>query len=568
MNRVRKGICASDGLAYGPIFKFERRELRIPKGIVKGEKAESEIVVFRESLQGTMEFLQKKIEEGSKQSDIFVAHIGMLEDPFFVETVEQKILGEGKNAAWSMEETGEELALMMEAIDDPYLRERASDYRDLKMQLLHRILNIPISDFSEMKSPAIIAARDLTPSDTALMDPQMVLGIITDLGGKTSHTSIIAQTLDIPAMVGMKDIFDELKEGQLVLVDTDQEEVILDPDPAQVQLFTQRMENWKKEKKRVEQRRFEEAITLDGKRIDVFCNIGNLEDLEVGLQLGADGVGLFRTEFLYMRGSQFPTEEEQFEVYKKAAEMLEGKALTIRTLDIGGDKELPYFQFPEEENPFLGWRALRICFDMPEVFQTQLRAILRASAFGKVLILLPMVISVQEIIRTREILEEMKDRLKEEDIPFDTSIELGIMIETPASVLMADELIRYVDYFSIGTNDLTQYLLAVDRGNQNIAHLYDSYHPAVLRSIKRVIDASHRQGKWTGMCGGFAADPKATRLLLGLGLDEFSVASANCARTKDIIRSADQKKWQPLAEEILTGESSKMIKEQLALHQD
>ncbi|MDO5718379.1 MAG: phosphoenolpyruvate--protein phosphotransferase [Tissierellia bacterium] len=558
-----KGIVASDGIAIGPVYKFEKVELEIPQDKIEDDKVEEQLELFNNSVKSYINFLQEKINEKGSQSEIFEAHIGMLEDPFLIESTENRIKDEKMNAAMALDATANEFIAMMSSLDDEYLKERADDYKDIRVQILNRILGLKSADLSLMKKEGIIVAKDLTPSDTSTMNADLVNGIVTDFGGKTAHTSIIAQTLGIPALVGMQDAFDKLENGQTVIIDTENGVLIVEPDDELLAKYKEKYEKLEKEQKILEENMFKKAITEDGKEIDVFCNIGNIGDLDLGLSQGAEGVGLFRTEFLYMDNDKFPTEEEQFEVYKDAAEKLEGKALTIRTLDIGGDKELSYFEFPKEDNPFLGWRALRICFDMPEVFKTQLRAILRASAYGKVLILLPMVISVSEVEKSVEIIEECKAELKKEGLEFDENIEVGIMIETPASVLIADELIEKVDYFSIGTNDLTQYLLAVDRGNQKIADLYNSYHPAVLRSIKRVIDASHKVGKWTGMCGGFASDTKATKLLLGLGLDEFSVVSGNIAKIKDNIRNTSMEEAEKFADKILNIDSAEKIENSL-----
>lgn len=559
--RIVKGIVASEGIAIGKVYKFEKVNLQVPTHTIDDNETVSEIDKFKESIDSYIGYLNLKIETNLSQSEIFMAHIGMLEDPFLIETTENKIKDEKMNAAMALKATADEIISMMESLEDPYLKERAADYKDIKTQLLHRILGIEVPDLSNMTERAIIVAEDLSPSDTSTMNVDLVEGIVTDLGGKTAHTSIIAQTLGIPALVGLGSISNKLNNGQDIIVDTDKSILIIDPSDETKSFYLKKAELMKEEKARLEKYMFQEAITTDGKDIEVFCNIGNLSDLELGISQGAEGVGLFRTEFLYMESTSFPDEQSQYEVYKSAAEMLKGKPLTIRTLDIGGDKGLPYFEFPNEDNPFLGWRALRICFDMPEVFKTQLRAILRASAHGKVLILLPMVISVDEIKEAKKYIEECKAELKSENIAFDEKIEVGIMIETPASVIVAEDLIKYVDFFSIGTNDLTQYMLAADRGNQKVSNLYNSYNPVVLRSIKRVIQASHDAGKWTGMCGGFASDTKATKLLLGLGLDEFSAVAGNIAKIKDVIRKNSIEESKKYADHILSLESTSEIEE-------
>ena len=398
------------------------------------------------------------------------------------------------------------------------------------------------------------------------MNKENVIGFATDLGGKTSHTSIIAQTLDIPALVGMQDISSKVKGGEKAIIDGDEGIIILDPSDDLIAEYEIKVKEQKEKRERLQEVKDKEAITNDGKKVEVSANIGNIEDLKIAINNGCDGVGLFRTELLYMESDHFPTEEEQFEVYKEATQMLGEKPLIIRTLDIGGDKGLDYFNFPVEDNPFLGYRAIRLCLDREDIFITQLKALMRASAFGNLKIMIPMIINITEFKRTLELIDEIKKEFDENGVDYNKDLEVGIMIETPASVFMADKFIKYVDFFSIGTNDLSQYTLAVDRGNENISELYSNYNPAVLRAIKRVIDESHKAGKWTGMCGQFASDTQATKLLLGLGLDEFSASSAKIAEVKDTIIKSSQKEEEEFANALLDIESPEEVEEKVKKH--
>lgn len=563
MNEIKKGIIASEGIALGKVLLLEKIEIEIPNEKVNEDKIEKEIEKFTKSLEEYSNDLKNAKVETETQQEVINAHIGMLEDPFLEESVIGKIKNDKNYALKALSDSISEMVIMMESLDDPYMRERASDYKDIGQRLLYKISKIEPKNLSELSDDFIIVSEELTPSDTSTMDKEKVLGFAMDFGGKTAHTSIIAQTLGIPALVGMKDISKSVKDGDYIILDAIKGDIYINPEKETIDKYLKLKEKLDIEKQRLEKIKFEKAITKDGRRVEVACNIGNISDLDLGLEMGAEGVGLFRTEFLYMENTHFPTEEEQFEVYREAAEKLEGKPLIIRTLDIGGDKALPYYEFPKEENPFLGWRALRISFDLPEVFDAQLRAILRASAFGKIRILLPMVISVEEIIKVKEILERLKNDLRREKIKFDEDIEIGIMVETPASAIVAEDLIKYVDYFSIGTNDLTQYVLAADRGNEKISKLYNTYNPAVIRMIKKVIDDSHKAGKWTGMCGGFAGDPKATKLLLGLGLDEFSGAASSLPKVKDIIRNTSFEEAEKYAVDILNTEKTSEIVEKI-----
>lgn len=565
MANTLKGIVASEGVVLGRAYLFIKDKLEVSNKKIDENEIPEEKNKFTDALDDYREYLSNLETDTDAQRNVVEAHIGMLDDPYLIDTVNGKI-DEGENVESALVNSISEMVATIEGLDDPYLKERAVDYKDIGDRLLHILKGVKPQKLFPLPKDSIIVAQELTPTDTSVMDRDNVIGFCMDLGGKTAHTSIIAQTLGIPALVGMKNVTKVVKDGDLIIIDDNRGELIVNPDEKTVEEYKKLIQEQKEEKERLEKYKNEDSITPDGKKVEVAVNIGNIEDLEDGIEKGASSVGLFRTEFLYMGNTHFPTEEEQFNVYKRAAELLKGNTLIIRTLDIGGDKSLSYFEFPQEDNPFLGWRALRICFDMCDVFETQLRAILRASKHGDVKILLPMVISVDEIIKFNEILEKVKSDLRKRQEDFNEDIEVGIMVETPASSIIADDLIKHVDFFSIGTNDLTQYVLAVDRGNEKISNLYSTYNKAVLRMIKRVIDISHEHGKWTGMCGGFAGDPSATKMLLGMGLDEFSVPGPKVAKIKDIIRNTSLKEAEEFSNEILslttTEEIEKRIKKE------
>ena len=561
MNTKYEGIKASSGLAIGTIYLFNRQEVAIDQTKISENMVEEEKTRIQNALGSYLEELSDTNGANEAQINIANAHKELLQDPYFSDTIESKIANELKNSELALNETIDEMVEIMSQIDDEYLKERASDYKDIGYQLMYKLKGIKPKDLSLIEPNSIVISKELTPSDTSNMNKDNVVGFATDLGGKTSHTSIIAQTLDMPALVGMKDISTKIKGGEKAIIDGNEGFIIIDPSDELVSEYESKIKEQKEKKERLSLIKDKEAVTKDNRHVEVSANIGNIEDLKIAIENGCDGVGLFRTEFLYMENDHFPTEEEQFAVYKEATEMLGDKPLIIRTLDIGGDKGLDYFEFPVEDNPFLGYRAIRLCLDREDIFITQLKALVRASAYGNLKIMIPMVISVAEIKRSLELIEQIKEEFDKEGIAYNKDLDVGIMVETPASVFMADKLIKYVDFFSIGTNDLSQYTLAVDRGNEFISELYSNYNPAVLRAIKHVIDTSHKAGKWTGMCGQFASDTFATELLLGLGLDEFSSASAKVAEIKDIIINSSFKECEDFANGLLNLESPEKVEE-------
>ena len=563
MNTKYEGIKASSGPAIGTIYLFNRQEVAVDQNKISENMVEEEKTRIHNALDSYLDELSDTNGANEAQINIANAHKELLQDPYFSDTIESKIFNEFKNSELALNETINEMVEIMSQIDDEYLKERASDYKDIGYQLMFKLKGIKPKDLSLIEPNSIVISKELTPSDTSNMNKDNVVGFATDLGGKTSHTSIIAQTLDMPALVGMKDISTKIEGGEKAIIDGNEGFIIIDPSDELISEYESKIKEQKEKKERLSSIKDKEAVTKDNRHVEVSANIGNIEDLKIAIENGCDGVGLFRTEFLYMENDHFPTEEEQFDVYKEATEMLGEKPLIIRTLDIGGDKGLDYFEFPIEDNPFLGYRAIRLCLDREDIFITQLKALVRASAFGNLKIMIPMVISVSEIKRSLELIEQIKEEFDKEGIAYNKDLDVGIMVETPASVFMADKLIKYVDFFSIGTNDLSQYTLAVDRGNEFISELYSNYNPAVLRAIKHVIDTSHKAGKWTGMCGQFASDTFATELLLGLGLDEFSSASAKVAEIKDIIINSSFKECEYFSNRLLDLEGPEEVEEEI-----
>ena len=565
MSEKYKGLIASSGVAIGNLYLFTRDKVVISDNKIGENDTKEEFAKVKKAIDDYIQDLAKLKGASEAQSNIAKAHTELLSDPYFTDTIESKITNELKNSEMALDETIKEMVEIMSQIDDDYLRERASDYQDIGFQVMYKLKGITPKTLSNLDKGSIVISKELTPSDTSNMNKEAVVGFATDLGGKTSHTSIIAQTLDIPALVGMGDISKNVKGGEKAILDGNEGILIVNPSDEEISKYELLIKEQKEKKERLKEIKDKEAISTDGKKIEVSANIGNIEDLKLAIENGCDGVGLFRTEFLYMQNSDFPSEESQFEVYKEATQMLGDKPLIIRTLDIGGDKGLDYFEFPKEDNPFLGYRAIRLCLDKKEMFKDQLKALVRASAFGNLKIMIPFVVNIDELKEARNLIEKIKEELDEKGIAYNKELDVGIMVETSSSIIMADKFIKYADFFSIGTNDLTQYTLAVDRGNEHIADYYSNFNPAVLRAIKHVIDVSHKAGKWTGMCGAFASDTQATKLLLGLGLDEFSGSSAKIAEIKDTILTSSQEEEAKFAEKVLdcelTEEVENLVKE-------
>lgn len=550
------GILVSPGIAFGKALLLKDDEIVINRKKISADQVEKEIELFltgRAKASQQLEAIKQKAAEtlGPEKEAIFEGHIMLLEDEEFEQEIISLIKDEHASADAAAFSVIETQAKALEELDDEYLKERAADMRDIGKRLLKNILGMHIVDLGDIQDEVILIAKDLTPSETAQLNLNKVLGFITDIGGRTSHTSIMARSLELPAIVGTTDATQKIKNGDFVILDGVNNKIYLNPDQATIDQLKAVQEQYNTEKYELAKLKDLPAITLDGHEVEVCANIGTVRDIAGAERNGAEGVGLYRTEFLFMDRDALPTEEEQFQAYKAVAEAMGAQAVIVRTMDIGGDKDLPYMNLPKEENPFLGWRAIRICLDRKEILHAQLRAILRASAFGKLRIMFPMIISVEEVRTLKAELEMLKSQLRAENKVFDETIEVGVMVETPAAAAIAHHLAKEVDFFSIGTNDLTQYTLAVDRGNELISHLYNPMSPAVLTLIKQVIDASHAEGKWTGMCGELAGDERATLLLLGMGLDEFSMSAISIPRIKKIIRNANYEDAKALAEQAL-----------------
>ena len=532
MKKLTVEKTASDGIAEGKVYLHRELDLTPSVRIVTEEEMDEEEDRFLQAKKQVLADLEKLAEK----NEIFQAHAVMADDFTLQEGVVSKIRAEKCNAELALDQTVQEIAAIFEAMDDEYIKERAADVKDVAKRLMAALKGEKLSDFSSIAEPVILVARDLYPSDTATLDLNYVKGFITQEGGVTSHVSIMAKGAGLPALVGAAGILEMVHEDAYICMDAKTGEIVIDPDEKTRNAFGEKAEEYRKRKELYATVSELPACTKDGRKVKICANVGNLEDVKTAVERHVDGIGLFRSEFLYMENDHFPTEEEQFQVYSEAARLCPSE-LTIRTLDIGGDKSLSYYEFEKEENPFLGWRAIRISLKMKEMFKTQLRAILRASAYGHIRIMFPMIISLEELREAKNLVEECKKELKQEKKTFDDAIELGMMMETPASVLLADEFAREADFFSIGTNDLTQYLLAVDRGNKKISEMYNSYHPAVLRALAHIIYAGHRSKITVGMCGEFASDERATELLLGMGLDEFSMSSGEASKIKYSIRN-------------------------------
>jgi len=522
MEQIHVDKTASRGIAAALVYRYLEPDLMPDTQRITKEQVSEEKKKFDSARSAVI----RELEELAAGNEIFAAHLEIAGDFTLQDAVENKIAEEGKNAQMALQESIDEIAAIFEAMDDAYMKERGADIKDIGKRLMAKLKGVKRPDLGDIRSEVIVTAKDLYPSDTVKLNPAFVKGIITEEGGITSHVSIIAKSMNIPTLVGVKGILAKLKEDCMVCMDAGQGIIVIDPDEKVRREYKEKEEAYDQERARLVSLRNRPAVTKEGKRISLCANVGNVEDIRNALPMNIDGVGLFRSEFLYMENDHFPTEEEQYQVYKEAAQLIPDE-LTIRTLDIGGDKELSYFEFEKEENPFLGWRAIRISLDMKEMFKEQIRAILRASAFGHVRIMFPMIISLEELRAAKEIVEECKQEMDTEGVEYDRNIECGMMMETPASVLLAEEFAKEADFFSIGTNDLTQYLLAVDRGNKKIADRYSYFHPAVVRAIGQIIKAGHKEGIKVGMCGEMAGDSSAVPILLELGLDEFSMSAGS-----------------------------------------
>lgn len=559
-----RGIGASAGIAIAKAYRLEEPDLTVSKKEVADKTAE--VLRFDEAIQKSKSELEKIKEHafrelGADKAEIFEAHILVLSDPELLNPVKDKISSEAVNAEFAMKETADMFVSMFESMDNEYMKERAADIRDVTKRVIGHLLGVEIPNPSMISEEVIIVAEDLTPSDTAQLNRQYVLGFTTDIGGRTSHSAIMARSMEIPAVVGTKTATSDIKNGDIVIVDGIDGDVIVNPSEDVIAGFEKKKAQYEVQKAEWAKLVNEETVTKDGQHVELAANIGTPDDVRGVLENGGEAVGLYRTEFLYMGRDQLPTEDEQFEAYKAVLERMEGKPVVVRTLDIGGDKELPYLNLPKEMNPFLGFRAIRLCLEEQEIFRTQLRALLRASTFGNLKIMFPMIAVVDEFRQAKAILLEEKAKLVSEGADVSENIEIGMMVEIPSTAVLADQFAKDVDFFSIGTNDLIQYTMAADRMNERVSYLYQPYNPAILRLVTLVIEAAHKEGKWVGMCGEMAGDPLAIPVLLGLGLDEFSMSATSILPARSLIKNLSKEEAASFKEEILSMSTTEEVVE-------
>ncbi|CUN13879.1 MAG: phosphoenolpyruvate--protein phosphotransferase [Turicibacter sanguinis] len=549
-----KGIAASNGIAIAKAFKLIEPELTVVKSTVTDIEAEVEL--YKSALVKTTEDLQKiKVKAAQNLSEeeaaVFDAHINMANDPELLSQTTDKIKSESVNAPYAFDEVSNMFIMMFESMDNEYFRERAADIKDIKKRILAHLLGVKVNDPSTIDEQVVIIAEDLTPSDTAQLDRNFVKGFATNIGGRTSHSAIMARSLEIPAVVGTKTILEDVKDGDMIILDGLEGNVIINPTAEQIAHYEEVAKAYDAQKAEWAKLKNEATVSKDGQHVELAANIGTPKDVEGVLANGGEAVGLYRTEFLYMGRDNFPTEDEQFEAYKAVLEAMGEKPVVVRTLDIGGDKELPYLHLPKEMNPFLGYRAVRLCLDDTDLFRTQLRALLRASSYGKLRIMFPMIATLNEFRAAKALLLEEKANLIAEGVTVSEEIEVGMMVEIPSAAVLADQFAKEVDFFSIGTNDLIQYTMAADRMNEKVSYLYQPYNPSILRLVKMVIDAAHKEGKWTGMCGEMAGDQTAIPLLLGLGLDEFSMSATSILPARSLISKLSKAEMAELAQKAL-----------------
>lgn len=557
-----QGIAASPGIAIAKAYVMKERTFEITRK--QDIAVEQEIVRLQKAIQQSgvelEQIYQSTLAElGEDQAAIFEGHLFVLQDPEWFRSIEEKIAKESVNAEFALDQVTKGLIQLFGSMKNEYMKERAIDIQDVSRRVMGHLLGISGQIDLQFKEPVIVIAHDLTPSDTAGLDTEYVVGIAADIGGRTSHSAIMARSMGIPAVVGLKDITQRVTDQTIVIIDGLDGKVIVNPSPEQLAHYEKKQNAYHSKREALTKLVDEPTVMADGRRVELAANIGSPDDLEGALRNGAEGIGLFRSEFLYMNRETMPDEEEQFQAYRKVAEGMDGKPVIIRTLDIGGDKELPYLPLPKEQNPFLGYRAIRLCLDRQDMFKIQLRAILRASHYGMIKIMYPMISTLAELRQANQVLAVVKEELIRENIAFNPDIQVGIMIEIPAAALAADTLAKEADFFSIGTNDLIQYTMACDRMNEKISYLYQPFHPSVLRLIRMVAEAAHKQKKWVGMCGEMAADKTAVPLLMGLGLDELSMSASSILPVRQMLRHLNYEQMKGLAGRALELESSEEI---------
>ncbi|NVY96798.1 phosphoenolpyruvate--protein phosphotransferase [Lactobacillus sp. DCY120] len=555
MTKTLKGIAASDGFATAPAYLLVEPDLSFKKTSITDVAAE--VQRLQAALKQSDEELTTirdlaKESLGEEEAQVFDAHKMILADPEFTGAVETQIKDQAVNAEQALKDVLDNFIAMFEAMtDNKYMQERAADVRDVTKRVLSHLLGVELPSPALIDHEVIVVAHDLTPSDTAQLNKKYVKAFVTDLGGRTAHSAIMARSLEIPAIVGTDTITTDVQAGQTLIVDGVHGDAVIEPTNTDIEHYQKLAQDYAQEAAEWAKLKDAASITADGKHFDIAANIGTPKDLDGVTANGAEAIGLYRTEFLYMDSAELPSEDDQFEAYKEVLEGMQGKPVVVRTMDIGGDKHLPYLPLPEEMNPFLGYRAIRISLDRQDIFRTQLRALLRASAFGKLRIMFPMIATVQEFRQAKAVLDEEKAQLQAQGVALGDDLQVGIMIEIPAAAVLADQLAKEVDFFSIGTNDLIQYTMAADRGNEHVSYLYQPYNPSILRLIKHVIDSAHQSGKWVGMCGEAAGDSTMVPLLLGMGLDEYSMSATSILRVRSLMKHLDTTELQDLVQQAL-----------------
>lgn len=544
-----KGIAASSGITIAKAYKLETPQITIEK---KDSNPQEEIEKFKNALAASRKDIETIKERATgklsdEELEIFDAHLMVVDDPAMSDEVISMIENEKVNAEYALDAVSNNYISMFESLDDEYMRERAADIKDVTTRIKYHILGVDVADLSLIDQEVIVVAHDLTPSDTAQLDKKFTKGFATEIGGRTSHSAIMARSLEIPAVVGIASVMSEVKHGDLLILDALKGQLIVNPDEKTIEQYQEKAEKYQKEVAALKVLKDKETITTDGHKVEIVGNIGTPDDVAGVIDNGGEGVGLYRTEFLYMNSTELPTEQQQFEAYKKVLVAMNGKPVVVRTLDIGGDKKLPYLPIDPEMNPFLGYRAIRLCLDRKDIFRTQLRALLRASAYGKLRIMFPMIATIDEFVSAKALLEEEKEKLVKEGVEVGQDLQVGMMVEIPAAAVLADEFAKYADFFSIGTNDLIQYSMAADRMSEKVSYLYQPLNPSILRLIKLTIDGAHSQGKWCGMCGEMAGEPDAMAVLMGLGLDEFSMSATSILKARSIANSISYQEMQQLA---------------------
>lgn len=558
-----KGIAASSGITIAKAYKLETPEIiiecrqcnpqqEIEKFNKAVEKSKKDIAVIKEKATGKL---------SDEDLQIFDAHLMVCEDPALCDGVIQMIESDQVNAEYALDSVAGNFISIFESLEDAYMRERAADIKDVTRRIKYHILGVNIADLSLIDEEVIIVAHDLTPSDTAQLNKQYTKGFATEIGGRTSHSAIMARSLEIPAVVGVANIMSTINHGDMLILDALKGKVFINPDEETIARYRVEAKKYEEEVAALKEYKDKETVTIDGHHVELAANIGTPEDVAAVLENGGEGVGLYRTEFLYMGAKDWPNEEEQYEAYKKVLEAMGGRPVVVRTLDIGGDKHLDYYEFPEEMNPFLGYRAVRLYLDQKDIFRTQLRALLRASAYGKLRIMFPMIATINEFKEAKQVYEEERAKLVAEGVAIGDDIQVGMMVEIPAAAILADNFAEIADFFSIGTNDMIQYSMAADRMSEKVSYLYQPFNPSLLRLIKMTIDGAHAHGKWCGMCGEMAGEPDAIPVLLGLGLDEFSMSATSILRARKIVNSLSHKEMKDLATKALEFETEEEVLE-------